>query len=318
LELFNHIRASSPDREARDNQYVIVAPRAHCEFDKLGPSNLVGERNLGDTTFDVDREIFAWLDRWLKDDRKAFPADTPHVRYYAMGENRWKSSAQWPPSGATPMRLYLNSGGRANSLFGDGRLSDRISRGIGLDSYIYDPANPVQSLGGNDCCNGGLSSAGAFDQRSIESRQDVLVYTSEPLVADLEVSGFVDAVLQVSSDAKDTDFTVKLVDVAPDATAWILGDTILRTRYREGYDREVWMAPGSVYTLKPTPIATSNVFLKGHRIRIEVTSSNFPKFFRNLNTGGDNVSEVRSVVTTNRVHFSPDKPSYIELPVVRR
>lgn len=216
------------------------------------------------------------------------------------------------------MRLYLSSDGRANSLFGNGRLSAGAPQGEGADSFTYDPMNPVQTFGGNDCCNGGLSAAGALDQRSIEARQDVLVYTSEPMTGDLEVSGFVDAVLQVSSDAKDTDFAVKLVDVAPDGKAWILGDTILRARYRDGFDREVWMAPGKVYTLKPSPIATSNVFQKGHRIRVEITSSNFPKFYRNLNTGGDNVTETRSIVANNGVHSSAVQPSYIELPVIRR
>lgn len=316
MELFNQIRASSPDEEARDNQYVVVAPRPHCEFDKLGPDNVVGERNLGDTSFDVDREIFSWFDRWLKDDKQAFPKNTPHVRYYAMGGNMWKGTEQWPPKDAAPMRLYLTSGGHANSLFGDGRLSDRPPQGEGADAYRYDPGNPVQTLGGNDCCNGGLSAAGALDQRSIEARQDVLVYTSDPMTSDLEVSGFIDAVLQVSSDARDTDFTVKILDVTPDGTAWILGDTILRARYREGFDREVWMTPDRVYSLKPSPIATSNVFLKGHRIRIEVSSSNFPKFFRNLNTGGDNVTETQGVVANNAIHYSLEKPSYIELPVV--
>lgn len=318
MELFNHIRATSTDAEARDNQYAVVAPRAHCEFDKLGPDNVVGERNLGDTSLDVDREIFSWFDRWLKGDKAAFAADTPHVRYYAMGENKWKGSAQWPPKEAEAMRLYLTSDGRANSLFGNGRLSDQLPQGDGQDHFTYDPMNPVQTFGGNDCCNGGLSAAGALDQRSIEARGDVLVYTSEPMTDDLEVSGFIDAVLQVSSDAKDTDFAVKIVDVAPDGTAWILGDTIFRARYREGFDREVWMAPGKVYSLKPSPIATSNVFQKGHRIRVEVTSSNFPKFFRNLNTGGDNITETKSVVANNGVHYSAGKPSYIELPVIRR
>ena len=145
----------------------------------------------------------------------------------------------------------------------------------------------------------------------------MLVYTSDPLPKAIEVSGFVDAVLKVSSSAKDTDFAIKLVDVAPDGTAWIIGDTILRARYRDGFDRPAFMAPGRTYTLHSTPIATSIQFGAGHRIRVEVTSSNFPKFERNLNTGGPNESESRPVVADNAVHHAGEDQSYVELPVVR-
>ena len=215
------------------------------------------------------------------------------------------------------MRFYLRSGGRANGLAGDGRLDTAAPpTGEAADRYTYDPANPVQTIGGGDCCNGGLVTAGAFDQRSIEARDDVLVYTSDPLTRPLDVTGFVHSVLKVSSDAADTDFAVKLVDVAPDGTAYILGDTILRARYRDGFTRPTMMKQGEVYTLTPTPMTTSNTFLPGHRIRVEVTSSNFPKFVRNLNTGGDNEQETRMVVAHNRLHHDGDAASYIDLPVM--
>jgi len=175
----------------------------------------------------------------------------------------------------------------------------------------------VQTMGGADCCNGGLVVPGAVDQRPVEARQDVLVYTSDPLDQPLDVTGFVDAMLKVSSDAKDTDYAVKLVDVAPDGTAWIIGDTIFRARYRDGYDRQVMMEPGRVYTIHPTPIATSIQFGKGHRIRIEVTSSDFPKFERNLNTGGANETESKPVVAGNTIHHAGADLSYIDLPVQR-
>ncbi|RYY28795.1 MAG: CocE/NonD family hydrolase [Sphingomonadales bacterium] len=318
LELFNHIRSTASDKEVRDNQFAIVGPRAHCEFDEMAPNAPVGERPMGESIFDTKSEIISWFNRWLKGDAKAFPASTPHVRYFAMGANEWRGSDQWPPDDAKTLRFYLSSSGNANSLFGDGALSRSPSTSDSPDRYVYDPANPVETYGGNDCCNGGVSAAGALDQRRIEARQDVLVYTSDPLEQDVEVSGFVDVVLQVSSNAKDTDFTAKLVDVAPDGTAWIIGDTIFRARYRDGYDQEVFMKPGEIYTLRLTPITTSNRFGKGHRIRIEVTSSNFPKFYRNLNTGGDNVTETKGVVAQNVVHHAPDKLSYIELPVTVR
>ncbi len=319
MALFNHARAVKSDAEASANQYVVVAPNTHCAFARLGPNFTSGDRDLGDASFDVDEQVYAFFDRWLKGDRQAFPSTTPAVRYYNMGANRWADATQWPPAGATTMRLYLRSGGRANGLSGDGRLDAAAPpAGETADRFTYDPANPVQTIGGGDCCNGGLVTAGAFDQRVIEARDDVLVYTSDPLTQPTDVTGFVQAVLNVSSDALDTDFAVKLVDVAPDGTAYILGDTILRARYRDGFARPTMMAKGQVYTLKPTPITTSNTFLPGHRIRVEVTSSNFPKFVRNLNTGGDNERETRMVVAHNQVHHAGDAASYIDLPVVRR
>lgn len=317
LELFNHARAAGTDREASDNQYVVIAPGTHCAYAKLGPKAVVGEREMGDTSFDVDGAVFGWFDRWLKGDARAFPASTPHVRYFAMGENRWKSAEQWPPKAAKPMRFYLRSGAAANSLFGDGRLDTAKPAAEKPDRFRYDPLNPVPTVGGGDCCNGGIVIPGAFDQRGVEARHDVLVYTSDPLEAPLDVAGFVDTVLNISSSAKDTDFAVKLVDVAPDGTAWIIGDTIFRARYRDGFDKPAALTPGQVYTLKPTPIATSLRFDKGHRIRIEVTSSNFPKFVRNLNSGGPNEHESRALVADNQVHHDAQNASYIELPVLR-
>ncbi|KQQ40080.1 acylase [Duganella sp. Leaf126] len=317
MELFNMARAANTDQQASANQYAVIAPVPHCQFSKLGPNTVVGERDLGDTSFDVDGAVYGWFDRWLKDDRKAFPASTPRVRYYLMGANRWQSAAQWPPQEARPMRLYLRSGGRANSLYGDGRLAEQAPPAAeAADRYRYDPMNPVQTIGGGDCCNGGVVIPGAFDQRQIESRHDVLVYSSEPLTAPVDVVGFVDAVLKVSSSARDTDFAVKLVDVAPDGTALIIGDTIFRARYRDGYDKPAMMTPDQVYTIHPTPMTTANRFAAGHRIRVEVTSSNFPKFVRNLNTGGPNESEKTGVVADNVIHHDASAQSYIDLPVL--
>lgn len=318
MELFNHVRAKAAGREVRDNQYVVVAPNNHCAFAALKPGFTSGDRALGDPSFDVDAAVFGWFDRWLKGDAKAFPSSTPRVRYYAMGANAWRSAAQWPPANARTVRMYLRSGGRANSLYGDGRLAlEAPGPSEPADRYIYDPKLAVQTIGGGDCCNGGLVTAGAFDQRVIEARQDVLVYQTEPLAEPIEVSGFVDTVLKASSDAPDTDYAVKLVDVAPDGTAHILADTILRARYRDGFDAPKPMRPGEVYTIRPTPMTTSNRFGKGHRIRVEVTSSNFPKFARNLNTGGNNETGAETRVARNAIHHDAANQSYIDLPVVR-
>lgn len=318
MALFDHARAVNSDPEASANQFAVIGPNPHCQYQRLGKDYKVGDREMGDASFPVDAQIWAFFDRWMKNKPAAFPATTPHVRYFTMGLNRWQSDAQWPPKAAQPVRMYLRSGGSANSMYGDGLLSfDAPSGAEPTDRFRYDPANPVQTIGGGDCCNGGLVTAGAFDQRQIEARHDVLVYTSAPLDAPLEVSGFVDAVLKVSSSAKDTDFAVKLVDVTPDGTAWIIADTMLRARYRNSYLKPELMRPGQVYTLKPTPMTTSIQFGKGHRIRIEVTSSDFPKFARNLNTGGANETETDAVVADNAVHHSADAASYIELPIVK-
>lgn len=316
MALSNHASKNGADKEVRNNQYVVVAPNNHCRFAGLGPYFVSGDRNLGDASFDVDGLVWSWWDRWLKQDKEAFDNNTPKIQYYTMGANKWQGDEQWPPKAAKEVRMYLSSKGNANSLYGDGKLTfDKPTQGE--SSYHYDPMNPVQTIGGGDCCNGGLVTAGAFDQRIIEARNDVLVFTSEPLEKPLEVTGFVDAVLHVSSNAKDTDFAVKLVDVAPDGTAYIIDDTIFRARYREGYNKPRMMKEGEVYKIDMTPMTTSIEFQKGHRIRIEVTSSNFPKFARNLNTGGNNYDESEGVVAHNIIHHSADFPSYVVLPIVK-
>jgi putative CocE/NonD family hydrolase len=236
-----------------------------------------------------------------------------------MGINKWQSSDTWPPSGAATMTLFLESGGRANTLKGDGLLSDAPPAADTPDRFEYDPMNPVPSHGGNVCCTGNAVVAGAFDQRKIEERPDVLVYSTEPLKEGVEVSGSVEVTLYVSSDAKDTDFTVKLIDVYPDGRAYNLDETIQRLRYRNGYDKPlVWMEPGKVYRVTLQPMTTSNYFEAGHRIRIEVSSSNFPRFDRNLNTGGKNYDESKGVIARNAVHHSRQYPSEVKLTVVKK
>lgn len=317
LELFNHIRHNVADPQVSSSQYAVIAPVAHCQYSQLGPDTKVGDRSMGDTSFPVNDTIYAWFDRWLKDDASAFPATTPHVQYFTMGENKWNSADEWPPKRSKMVRMYLRSSGAANSLYGDGRLEPAAPPANEKpDHYVYDPLNPVQTLGGGDCCNGGLIKAGASDQRVVEARADVLVYTSAPLTAPMEVSGFIDAHLSVSSSAKDTDFAVKLVDVSPDGTAYIIADTIFRARYRNGYDKPQLMSPDKIYTITPTPMTSSLRFDTGHRIRVEVTSSDFPKFVRNLNTGGANESESVPVVAHNTIHHEASHVSYVELPVV--
>ena len=168
------------------------------------------------------------------------------------------------------------------------------------------------------CCTGNAIQAGAFDQRKIEARADVLVYTSDPFEKGTELTGPVVPTLYVSSDAKDTDFTVKVLDVHPDGRAYNLDESVQRMRYRDGYDQPLaWMEKGRVYEVTLQPLTTSNYFPAGHRLRIEVSSSNFPRFDRNLNTGGNNYDEDKGLVARNRVHHSKKHPSRITVTVVK-
>jgi putative CocE/NonD family hydrolase len=236
-----------------------------------------------------------------------------------MGLNRWQSSNTWPPEGAQPLTFFLASNGKANTMSGDGQLAAAAPDMDRPDSFTYDPMNPVPSYGGNVCCTGNAVQAGAFDQRKMETRNDILVYTSEPFKEGVELSGPIVPTLYVSSDAKDTDFTVKVIDVEPDGRAYNLDESIQRMRYRDGYDKPlVWMEKGKVYKVTLQPLNTSNYFAPGHRLRIEVSSSNFPRFDRNLNTGGNNYDETTGVVAHNAVHHSKQYPSQLTITVVKR
>ena len=317
LALFNHVRKMAKDEMVRDNQYLVIAPTLHCGFTRATKNTIVGERSMGDATLNYDDQIYAWFDYLLKGEDNDFKKDTPRVQYFTMGKNIWQASDTWPPSKTVMKTYYLQSDGNANSRFGDGVLSSKKDkRGKTSDMFLYDPMNPVKSYGGGVCCTGNAIQGGSFDQREMEKRKDILVYTSEPLKEGVEVSGFIKSTLYLSSDAKDTDLTIKLIDVYPDGTAFNLDETIQRVRYREGYEKEVFMNQGNIYEVPLTPMATSNYFKKGHRIRIEVSSSNFPRFARNLNSGGNNYDEINSKIATNKIHHSSNYPSSISLPFV--
>ena len=316
LALFNHVRNNAKDANIRDNQYLVIAPTLHCGFNRATENTIVGELSVGDARYNHTEQIYDWFDLWLKGEKNDFKSKTPRVQYYTMGSNEWQSADEWPPKKAKLKTYYLDSNGKANSLNGDGVLTTKIPKTDRPDEFTYDPMDPVPSYGGNVCCTGNAVKGGAFDQQEMEKRDDILVYTTDVLKEGVEVSGFIESTLYVSSDVKDTDFTIKLIDVHPDGKAYNLDETIQRVRYREGYDKEVFMEKGKVYKVKLTPMSTSNYFKKGHRIRIEVSSSNFPRFARNLNTGGNNYDEKVGVVAKNKVHHSSKYPSQISLPMI--
>ncbi|MFC0262174.1 CocE/NonD family hydrolase [Fontibacter flavus] len=318
LKLFNHVRENAKDPKIRDNQYLVIAPTLHCAFTRATENTIVGERSVGDARLDYNELTYGWFDYWLKGEENGMKEKMPRVRYYTMGSNKWQTSDTWPPKEAQMVTYYLDSKGNANSRLGDGKLVSRRPGKDNPDTFQYDPLDPVNSNGGNVCCTGNAVQGGSFDQQEMELREDILVYTSEPLESGIEVSGFIEAKLFLSSDVKDTDLTIKLIDVYPDGRAYNLDETIQRIRYREGYEKEVFMENGKVYEVNMTPMSTSNYFEKGHRIRIEISSSNFPRFDRNMNTGGNNYDETEGVVATNNIHHSNKYPSSISLPVIRK
>jgi putative CocE/NonD family hydrolase len=311
LEQMNHIRTHAVSSRARDNQFFVVTPTLHCQSEEATADLMIGQRNVGDPRRNFWKLYVDWFDHWLRGADNGVTS-MPKIQYYLMGKNEWRSADAWPIPGTKFTSYYLHSGGRANSRLGYGTLSTVQPRNESSDNYVYDPASPVLSLGAFTCCLGGRS----VDQSASEMRSDILVYTTAPLEEGIEVTGPLQLVLYVSSSAKDTDFTAKLVDVFPDGTALNLQEGILRARYREGWDRQVWMEPGKVYKVPVSLEATGQYFERGHRIRLEVSSSNFPRFDRNLNTGGRNYDETKWLVATNTIHHSAAYPSQLILPII--
>ena len=317
LAMYNHVRKNAPG-ELANQQWAVIAPVAHCSYTRATEDTVVGERSMGDARLDYNEIVYGFFDKFLKGDKDTRIDKLPKVTYFTMGMNKWQTSDTWPPAGAMPMTFYLSSGGKANSLNGDGSLALVAPAVDKPDTFVYDPENPVWSYGGNVCCTGNAVQAGSFDQRKMESRADILVFTSEPFKEGFELSGPITPTLYVSSDAKDTDFTVKVLDVDPEGRAFNLDESIQRMRYRTGYDQALtWMEKGEIYKVTLQPLNTSNYFKPGHRLRIEVSSSNFPRFDRNLNTGGNNYDETRGVVARNTVHHSSKYPSSLTITVVR-
>ena len=319
LLLMNLFSANATSARGRDHQYALISPTAHCLSERQPDweDARIGELEVGDISKDYFRIYLDWFDTWLKGEHNGV-LEMPKVQYYILGQNEWRSASEWPLEGTEYRSYYLRSGGSANTRSGDGTLSTTAPETDELpDRYRYDPENPVETLGGAICCiSADAAPAGAYDQTTAERRDDVLVYTSEPLESDLTVVGPITVTLFVSSSARDTDFTAKLVDVFPDGSAYNLQDSILRARYREGYDKQVFMEEEQVYELTLSLHATANVFKTGHRVRLQVSSSNFPRFVRNLNTGGNNFDETEWVVAENAIHHTAEHPSRLVLPVI--
>jgi putative CocE/NonD family hydrolase len=317
LALYNHVRQTAKPDVATE-QWAIIAPVTHCAYTRATADTIVGERSMGDARLDYQEIVYSFFDRFLKGEKSARLDSLSKVTYFTMGMNKWQTSDAWPPAGAQRLTFFLSSAGRANSVAGDGTLLTSPPAADNPDSFTYDPMNPVLSYGGNVCCTGTAVQPGSFDQRKMEARADILVYTSEPFKEGTELSGPIVPTLYVSSDVKDTDITVKVVDVYPDGQAFNLDESIQRLRYRDGYDKPpIWMESGKVYKVILQPLNTSNYFEAGHRLRVEVSSSNFPRFDRNLNTGGNNYDEDKGVLAHNSIHHSKQYPSQIVVTLVK-
>jgi putative CocE/NonD family hydrolase len=308
LEAFRLMRASGRTVRAMVGPWPHSMAYAFPQF-SFGPEVRIPLR----------RWQLEWFDRYVRDGTPPEEEATgAPLTIFVMGANRWREEQEWPLARARQTSLYLSSGGKANTIAGDGTLRRRPVGAEPPDQFVYDPKKPVPTTGGAICCNPSVLPPGPLDQRPVERRRDVLVYTSEVLKDDLEVTGPIRVVLWVSSSGPDTDFSAKLVDVHPDGYARILTDGILRLRYRDSLAKPVAARPGGVYRITIDAGVTSNVFLAGHRIRLEVSSSNFPRFDRNPNTGRAVADEKEYRKANQMVFHDGARPSHLLLPVIPR
>jgi putative CocE/NonD family hydrolase len=312
LRNFIGLKSGAATEEARKGQRLLVTVGGHAG----------GGRKIGDIDFGPEAEKYnenemtiRWYDFLFKGVQNEFATGKP-VKIFVMGINRWREEDAWPLVRAKSTSYFLHSGGSANSSRGSGILSTSAPASESSDKFSYDPANPVPTTGGPLCCDPGHLPPGPRDQRSLEEREDVLVFSTPPLTHDLEVTGPVRLDFFASSSAMDTDFTAKLVDVSPDGSAINLTEGILRAKFRDSQAKPAPLSPGHVYALSIDLWATSNVFRAGHRIRLELSSSNFPRFDRNLNTGESAANSNKWATASNTILHDAAHPSALLLPVV--
>ena len=306
------VKAHGATEAARNQQHLLMQIGGHAGFGRRIGGVDFGPHALENSYTDV---ILDWYDYLFKGAHNQFSTDKP-VKIFVMGANEYRQEDDWPPPQVHYVNYFLHSGGKANSLRGDGFLSTAAPKSEAPDSYIYDPGNAVPTIGGPLCCAQELMEPGPRDQRSVENRDDVLIYSMGPLGEDVEVTGPIKMTLFVKSSAVDTDFTGKLVDVAPDGFAEDVAEGILRLRYRDSQEHALLMNPGETYRISVDLWSTSNVFLRGHTLRLEVASSNFPRFDRNLNTGEEIKSARRFVSAKNTILHDAAHPSALVLPIM--
>jgi putative CocE/NonD family hydrolase len=317
LNNFMGVRAGGRSERGRSGQKVLIGPWIHS-LGERGTQSRTGDVDFGsDSLVDLRGEELRWFDYWLSGVDTGVLRE-PAVRVFVMGANRWRTADAWPIPGTRFVEHYFHGGGRANSSFGDGRLDRRPPGTEPPDRYVYDPDDPVPTLGGSTCCGEDITPVpmGPRDQRAAGWRPDVLVYTSPPLAADVEVTGPIKVVLWAASTAPDTDFTAKLVDVHPSGYAMNVAQGIIRARYRDSFEQPSLLEPGRVYRFEIDCWSSSNSFRVGHRIRVEISSSNFPHFDRNPNTGHPFGMDAEYERATQTVYHDVAHPSHIVLPIV--
>jgi hypothetical protein len=314
LRNYAGLQAHAGNEAARNGQQLLVTVGGHA-----GGGRTIGAVDFGPAAekYNENEITLDWYDYLFLGKQNQFASGKP-VKIFVMGENKWRDEEAWPLERAKYTRYFLKSTGQANSASGDGELSTAAPDKQRVDQFVYDPANPVPTVGGPLCCDAPHLAPGPRDQKEVESRADVLVYSTPPLENDTEVTGPVTLDLYAKSSAVDTDFTAKFVDVWPNGFAQNLTEGILRASYRESTSEPKPIIPGKVYEYKIDLWSTSNVFLKGHCIRLEVSSSNFPRFDRNLNTGKSASTSATFVKTTNTILHDAAHPSALILPVVPR
>ena len=314
LRNYMQLKTEAGSEASRRNQRLIVFVGGHAGGSE---SPRVGDVDFGPKLpIDLDALTLRWYDWLLKGENNGISGEKP-VRIFVMGKNEWRDEEDWPLSRAANTRYYLRSSGAANGVSGDGALSTaEPAASEKHDEFIYDPADPVPTIGGPLCCGALPTGIGPEDQRPAEDRKDVLVYTTPAFNKDTEVTGPVSLDLYVSTSAVDTDFTGKLVDVWPNGFAQNLTEGILRLRYRNSQEKPELANPAEIYHIKLDLVATSNVFLPGHKLRLEVSSSNFPRFDRNLNTGGVQALGATMTKATNTVYHDRTHPSALIIPIV--
>ena len=314
LAAFCGLQEQAMGETARANQKLLVGPWAHLFPYSSPTSRGTGDIDFGDNArIELNETQLRWFDRWLKG-IDAGITDEPPVKIFVMGENVWRDENEWPLARTRYTPYYFHSQGGANSASGNGTLSSAAPGEETPDSFVYDPNDPVPTRGGNTL----IIPIGVQDQREVEARQDVLVYTGEPLAEPMEVTGPIVVQLFAASSAPDTDFTAKLVDVRPDGYARNLADGIVRGRYRASRTYPALLQPGVVTEFTIDLWATSHVFLPGHRMRVDISSSNFPRFDRNLNTGEDQATGSRFQPASQTIFHDSRYPSHILLPVIPR
>lgn len=304
-------------RQKGVDQRVVIAPGDHCEHGYSGTNTRFGELPVSNAAFDWKDWYLRFFDQHLRG-RGDGLSHEPAYTYFMLGDNQWRQSQTWPPAEARVERWYLDGEGRANTRAGDGRLREAYPLKKGVDRFVYDPRSPVPTRGGPVCCTGDAAViAGPAEQSEVEGRDDVLVYTSEPLSRDLRIAGPLRASIRFSSSARDTDLIARLTDVWPDGRSISIQEGGLRLRYRNGYQRPVLLNPDEVVTAVVDMRSIAYKVPKGHRLRLQLTSSSFPRLERNLNTGAaNNADESLIVVARNRIHHGPTELSWLELPVL--